>query len=279
MVNNHTATDENVTHTEQGNPFSALKEISKTFSAYESITEKISDNLFIAMQNASKNITLLLDSIKIPIGDDNHNIAIKEAYDEWGKLGWTEFPFDKTKIISNHPVSKHDADRLAVEYFNDSRTVTFLSLVLEVSMDNEDVNSAIFCFKHQQYKACALLLFSLIDYSFSIFQESHTNNIGCSGAKKASTAYKSMLKDSSFIKYILRYSGLFKALFAFYGNTDNFNSEETDTINRHFISHGYSSRAVTKYDCIKLFLAYYNLLNLAEFYDIYKRRSLSTHAE
>ena len=250
----------------------AFKQAAEAFAAYDEFAGRIINNLLLTMQNAYKLLSPLLDEITLPIENDKSMAEIKTSYIEWGKLGWTEIPHAKMKLFYNFPKSKHIAEKSALEYFDELRLSSFFDMIVEASLDNKDLLSAIFCYKNQQYKACALLVFSLIDYTFSVFQEPQTNDIGCNGIKKTNKAYKAMLKKREYSHIMLRYSGLIIALFRFYAGTEDFSTEETDIVNRNFISHGHSIRDVTRCDCIKLFLAYYNLVNLADFYDVYRRR-------
>ncbi len=66
-----------------------------------------------------------------------------------------------------------------------------------------------------------------------------------------------------FFYYILCFYGLIECLNKFFEDGHDFR-EEPKVINRNFIDHGMNQRRVRRKDCIQLFLALHNLVELLD---------------
>lgn len=118
-------------------------------------------------------------------------------------------------------------------------------------------------FINEHYKACALLLFSLID-SVLIHAQDETQyegnrKQGNSGIKK----YEIIAKPTECQKLttkVLYFIATTEALYAFFQNAPNFQNNNP-VLNRHLSCHGMLQRPVNKIDCIQLILLYENMLH------------------
>lgn len=67
------------------------------------------------------------------------------------------------KLFNEAPADMKEADKTALRYFNKEGMERLFAYVQEQPIKKGDLSSAIFCFENRQYKACAILLFSVID--------------------------------------------------------------------------------------------------------------------
>lgn len=185
-------------------------------------------------------------------------------------MGWTFPPSASLSVFDAFPIDRDQANQYMERICTEDEMDDGFSRLHSKIMEKEDMDSAVFCYKNEQYKACALLLFSLIDGILIRKQELEVGDVkkaNRSVGKKAVEKLKAKYgipEDESSVMTLLLDSNLIACLMSFYANGDNF-KKEPPTINRNFISHGMMERTVQKYDCIQLFLALLNLLEFVEF--------------
>lgn len=82
---------------------------------------------------------------------------------KWGKYGWTynaEMPlvrFDK------EPLSQEDADQQMMQYCTIENIRGMVAALIDINLDKDDLEEALFCYENGKYKSCTMLLFSLLD--------------------------------------------------------------------------------------------------------------------
>lgn len=125
-----------------------------------------------------------------------------------------------------------------------------------------DIASANFCYQHEQYLACCIVLLTLIERVLvkSEINENRKTGIGAirlfsEKVYKANKNYYSI--HLVMVKNTLEYLNLL------FKRADDF-KVQPDYLNRNFILHGMFEKDITKNDCIKLFLG---LFNVIKFYD------------
>lgn len=141
------------------------------------------------------------------------------------------------------------------------------ALLLENCPRKKDIKEAIDCYNEKHYKACAMILFSIIDSRVIRIQNKKEKRLtGVKAILKFKDATKQQATGEGELFLALNYANLFSCLLTMFGDTDNFTRKST-VINRNYLDHGMSYKTVRKKDCIKAFLLLYNLL---EFIDIMK---------
>ena len=156
-----------------------------------------------------------------------------------------------------------EADRIALLYCRKTDMQMLFSELEDICIRKRDIREAIYCYNVRQYKACALILFSIIDSRLIRLQGRKTEkySVGAGAIAKYKKIVNQQTSDSGKLFLSLSYANLFPCLFSVFEETDNF-SKKTTVINRNYLDHGMSYKTVRKKDCVKLFLLLYNLLEL-----------------
>lgn len=132
-------------------------------------------------------------------------------------------------------------------------------------MNHRDLNEAIFCYENKCYKACAMILCSLIDgeiykrQSFKQGQRRKGNKKFFEDIKKKGIEQK--LLEQGF--FMLLMNNLIAYLEKLFENGQDFQIK-TDVLNRNFLLHGMNKSKIRKMDCIQLFLALYNVIEVID---------------
>lgn len=212
-------------------------------------------------QSILNSISESLQYIHVPEISEERKKELLESYDKWGKYGWTVPPFADMDCFNNCPNTLIEADKIALQYCSKTDMEMLFSSIEEICVRKRDIREAICCYNAHQYKACALLLFSIIDSRLIRLQSKKTEkySVGIGAIKKYKKVVEQQTSDSGKLFLSLSYENLFSCLFSVFDDTNNF-SKKTTVINRNYLGHGMSYKAVRKKDCIKLFLLLYNLL-------------------
>ncbi len=220
------------------------------------------DNLSLISQSILSQITEKIKKFSFPQVSDERKQELINSYEQWGKYGWTVLPYAQINSFNCCPETLQEADRFALKYCKKSDMQRLFTELEEVCARKRDVREAVFCYNQRQYKACALILFSIIDSRFIRMQNKDDENyaVGVKAIVKYKKIVKQKISDSENLFLWLSYVNLFSCLFSFFENTNNFTKEPL-TINRNYLDHGMSYKLVRKKDCIKLFLLLYNILN------------------
>ena len=105
----------------------------------------------------------IISAINIPGSSEQRKQELLESYKEWGNLGWTMIPHATIEIFDVKPIGAKEADKLALKYFNKQGIEYLFASLQGKSIKKDDLSSAIFCYENRQYKACAVILFGIID--------------------------------------------------------------------------------------------------------------------
>lgn len=222
------------------------------------------------VQEFSKSLQQLFSSLlesfshlTFSMSDEERQIR-KEAVTKWGEYGWTIPPWETLNFFDDVPKTLEEADKAMSPYGN--------SAVMQMLWDDtrkerkckkRDFDCATTLFTERHYKACALVLFALIDGLLVRFQSNKNvsrkvGNIAIQRFKNKICANPNF--DNTFLIYIEFFS-VATCLETMYKPYPNFKGQP-QVINRNFVVHGMATETVRRKDCVKLFYLYYNLLIL-----------------
>ena len=152
---------------------------------------------------------------------------------------------------------RRTGNRMQVFLSEDNTNCVFRSLQRDLPQ-SKDLESAIFCFQNKEYKACSLLIFSMLD-SMLIGKQPETKwrHTGKGGVDY----FKEQTKpsDEQLLLFVLQWANVIACLETVFASGNNF-INEPETINRNFISHGMSKRSISKTDCQQLFMLLHNFI-------------------
>ena len=219
-------------------------------------------------QSFLSGISDFLQYIHTPEISEERKKELLKSYENWGKFGWTVPPYADIGCFNDCPKTLNEADKIALQYCRRAEMQMLFSEIEEICKRKKDIREAISCYNAHQYKACALILFSIIDSRLIRQQRKNTAkySVGAGAVAKYKEIIAQQTSDSGKLFLSLSYANLFPCLFTVFDDTNNF-SKKTKIINRNYLDHGMSYKTVRKKDCIKLFLLLYNLL---EFISIVK---------
>lgn len=198
------------------------------------------------------------------------------AYQAWGSYGWTMPGNAPWQLFDTPPNSQKEANRIVMQYCHkqDIEQV-FADLETKKHVRKSDLREAKFCFDHGKYKACTMLLFSMIDARL-------IRLVGTCGTKKRPIGKKAAINlinhiqkeydDAHRIFFVLRFENLRTCYECIFKYGDDFRNQ-VPNINRNFVSHGMRWKAVTKTECIQVLLLYYETMTLL---DLLKVRRIPT---
>lgn len=247
--------------------FSWINNINSTLVQFAQRTAEIMAPIQNAISQYANTFSDIIANIQIPTFSQERKRQLEEAYKEWGRSGWSVIPHAPLKLFNKVPADIKEADKVALRYFNKKGMEYLFAEIRERPIKKEDLNSSIFCFEHRQYKACASLLFGIIDSKLIRLQpkkmSKNRRQVGTGAVKELEAKFKEKADTELFLYHILYFSGLIECLRTFFANGNDFRAEPK-VINRNFIDHGMNRRSVRRKDCVQLFLALYNLTELLE---------------
>jgi len=205
-------------------------------------------------------------ALEFPVLSEDRKEQLRISYEKWGQLGWTQIPNAPVNLFANYPSSSAEANQLAMQYCKAFHLRTLFSDLREQKLNKFDLEEAIFCFESKRYKACALILFGLIDAKMIREQRSNRRCVGAGAVKNLKLQFTFCVDNYEQTLFLLMdYINLFACFEMLFYNAYDFRNEPS-TVNRNYISHGMNSRRVRKKDCIQLFIALYNLVEFLEIF-------------
>ena len=202
--------------------------------------------------------------VSLDLSEEQRN-NIKTVAKRWGELGWS-MPPNAPIVLSRKIPPEEEVDTLMLSYCGPKEMdQIFEEIKSKREIPLGDFEDAISLFKLEQYKACALLLFSLMDGCVLQAQPPKTKRSE-PNRKHGSKGIQVLLKDENndqlferISLFVRPYLMFLHAYESFYKPGDDF-KEQPIVINRNFISHGMLAREVTRKDCVQVFLLFYNQL-------------------
>lgn len=238
----------------------------KKFIRFVQRVAEIAEPIVKVMVQYANIFSKIISAINIPDFSEQRKQELLESYKEWGNLGWTMIPHASIEFFDVKPIGAKEADKLALKYFTKQGIEYLFDSLQGKAIKKDDLISAIFCYENRQYKACALMLFGIIDAKLirsQKRQKSRRREVCSKAVRQLTQKLEKKYNTSSFFYSVLRYYGTTECLNMFFKSGDYF-VKEPDVINRNFVGHGMNRRNVRKKDCIQLFLALYNLSELLE---------------
>lgn len=227
---------------------------------------KIELEASIAMKSALENFRQWIESFsktilqwEIPTISEERTKELISSYEKWGGYGWTLPPDAPIGCFYEPPANIEDANMAMRKLCSKSEIELLFEELRGQNIKKADLESAIVCYNNRQYKACALILFSIIDAKL-IRKQKKVGKYRPSGIKAAIALRKQFEngdKEKTFFT-VLYCMNVLACLDTFLANGGDF-KVESSTINRNFLAHGMTRRSVRQRDCIQLFLALYNL--------------------
>lgn len=129
---------------------------------------------------------------------------LTESYIKWGKLGWTPFLNKEHICFLVPPKNNVDGDNKLKEYCSSSSVKELFNILNNQIGNLSGLQSAIFCYQQGEYKACTLLLFSLIEERL-LKRQTNTAKVGRGAIELLESAYKDMEADELF-SHLLRHA-------------------------------------------------------------------------
>lgn len=224
--------------------------------------EEIASNIVSAL-NASQQIIAsfvsAVENISIPTLSEERKQEMLESHLRWGRLGWTWFQNAPMSFYDNPPTDMKDANARVKHLCTMQGMESIFNRLRAQKVNHEDLESAIFCFRNGQYKACALMLFGLIDAKLIRVQpRNKKREVGSKAVHLLKTQFEGN-KDEQVLYIMLFCSNLFACLETIFAYGNNF-KDEPDIVNRNFADHGMNRRRIRKRDCVQLFLVLNNLM-------------------
>ncbi len=191
-----------------------------------------------------------------------------EIYETYATFGWT-IPPAMTYFAKQKATTLEDADAFMLQFCSSEDMVRIFSdLRNHEKIDKNDLEEAINCYNQKYYKACSLLLLSMVDGILIKLQQQKTNpsKKEYRTVNKANSQLKEKsIKKSTFIclQSIITTSCVIKI----YESPEDF-TKKYSFVNRDTFVHGMVTHFVVKTDCIKVFLLLYNILRLLKYQNI-----------
>lgn len=212
-----------------------------------------------------KSISISLDSFSDALINFGCNPDYVISYKKWGDCGWAINPQIGNKFFLTAPNSLENADEIMQSFCNIDNITEIKNALSTYGLNSEDLEDALLCFKNNQYKPCAMVLFSMLDYSLI--------NLNCIGKDKNGKPYlktglgaicelkdkdEKIFNENDFLLF-LQFKLIIHCLMILFQNTNNF-EKEPQIINRNYLMHGKNTKPVTNIDCYKLWTALYSLV-------------------
>ena len=225
----------------------------------------VARNLYNSLQDFGTVFSKIVSNIKVPTISEEEKNDMLSSCNIWGEYGWTVIPHAPIELFFMTPINLIEADKIGITHCKKADMDALFTDLRKSTTRKKDFDEAVFCFKNRCYKSCALILFGIIDSKFIKLQpksklSGERRKVGLSAIVQQK---KNLNTDEKKFFHVLRCANLFRCLISIFQDTNDFTATE-NIVNRNFIDHGMNKRQVCKKDCIKLFLALYNLLYLLD---------------
>ena len=164
-----------------------------------------------------------------------------EGMKYWGENGWTIIPHAPAGLFKTNDMED------------------LFSNLQGMRLNHKDLNEAIYCYNNKCYKACAMILCSMIDGM--IYKRQPVKK---GSRRKGDSRFFEKIKESGLKEdllqqsfFLLQMNNLIAYLTKLFENGKDFQLD-TKVLNRNFLLHGMSKKNVSQKECKQLFLAVYN---------------------
>ena len=233
----------------------ALAPLKTTINQFQQLD--IIGNIVKVSQSIGKCISDGIKDIQLPHISKQERLQLKESHELWGQLGWTPINGMPQYLFDSKPDDQASADRTMLKYCTKNSMNEVFKDTIKRLKHKKDYQEAVFCLENRQYKACALVLFAIIDGIF-IKQQKIFKDTGAVAIRNYRDNIKNHPSKNLLLLELLP-ANIFPCLFGFFMGTNCF-TNKVKWPNRNYINHGMSNKKVRKKDCIKLFLLLNNIL-------------------
>ena len=203
-----------------------------------------------------------------------------ENFKRWGEYGWTVC----TPIIQlNQKIENvHEADKLALQYLNEQDMLVLFKELENMELNHDVLKEAIFCYNNKCFRACAMILCSMIDEKIYNIQSVRENkneyrfkpNKFFEKLKEKCSKLDEKCKEEKILKQmflLLEINNLISYLNKLFEQGYDFQLK-TEVLNRNFLQHGMRKEPITEKECIQLFLALYNVIEVIDSLEVCLRK-------
>lgn len=255
----------------QENVLQPIQAVHQTFINSIKMIAEISDRIQRAYEEVFKPfsdaIVEVITHIQIPSLSEDDKRCIIQSFEKWGIYGWTILPSGPAFLYNDCPTNIKEANKIALSFCRQDDIADLFSELLSIrGIKKSDLNEAIYCFENKKWKACSMILFSLIDAKLIRGQKKDSKRRRPSGSRAAEKLFETIIneQDLESALYILcAWQNVLSCIRTVFSDGKDFKEQPT-VINRNFLDHGMMSKPVRRKDCIQLFLLYYNLLILLD---------------
>lgn len=191
-----------------------------------------------------------------------------ELVERLSNFGWAPYYYGEI-----NPRSQEEADNLIVSEIS---VELLFNMLCDMHAENdyifyEEILEAINCYKQNYYRACAMIITSLIERKIVLFQKSFGEKNIQVGSYAIRIIGNSLdwMKEKSGKEVQLQFIGTFKFLKKFFERTNNFKNDKI-MINRNMLMHGMWTNKLTYVDCLKLFIALFDICIIDFYYSLEK---------
>lgn len=183
-----------------------------------------------------------------------------------GESGWTlpmSMTFYELDKLKSKKIDIQLLDHFFAEFFKDNKFTLLVKHVnkSEISDEKKKIfNECVEAFHRSNYMIVGISLLALLEGILSEFHEDKRNirmMMVCREQRDLALSNNKMIKYIIWISFYEFVSQLYKK--------SDFNSNEPEIINRHWILHGRSKLEIEKVDCLRIFNAIYTLTSMLKF--------------
>lgn len=226
---------------------------------YDKIVEGIKNTL----GDFQKSLNTFLDGVLKNIPNKKETRRIRRNYKKWGKYGWTILPNAPIYFFNDCPSKQSEADEICMNQIEEKELKNITTYIYKNIKYRKKFAEAIKCYNSEFYLATAMILTSLIERKLTELPMQSKADKKARG-KAIIDKYKESLNIEDVGIIEVYYSeNIFSYLDMFLKDGKDFKRQRFN-VNRNFLMHGWRDIRTTRTDCIKLFLALYNIILLWE---------------
>lgn len=218
-------------------------------------------------------------------GISEEELKQKESvYREWGNFGWIVPPDAPLGLFNDAPKDQETANRLAMQYYETKHIHdVFSELEKEWSkhVRKSDIQEVKSCFDNKEYKACCMMLFSMLDaHLIRLMSGKDWRPSGKKAADRLIGHIQSkddniekgnnIEKDDNIEEYrisALSLVGMKTCFEYFYPKGNNF-KDQISHMGRDHLMHGMYDNKVTRIECIQLLLLYEMTIKISDLFEV-----------
>lgn len=225
-------------------------------------------------------INFLFDIIKdlvelCSLNFDVDDIKSKRVYVErMAMFGWTNCYYIMAMYEENDFNNQEEVDNYIFQKFTEDGGDNILDLMVDIISPYPKIEKELYeakqCYRNKEYRACALVITSLIDKLLILDQKEflEENSIiktGLGASKNILRKIGDYNVEETGEELYLSLISITTFLNIFFERTNNFENDKR-IINRNMLMHGMWTNDITQIDCMKLFLVLVNVVMTIDMY-------------